>query len=72
MRSADLFGDYFFPVCVFTVFSAAASAAFATKLLTLLRSSFAASSTNSRSLSVKYTKVFLPRRRLDRRRDAAE
>jgi hypothetical protein len=52
--------------------SAATSAALATKLLMLLRSNFAASSTCLRSSSVKYTKVFLPRRGFERRRDAAE
>jgi hypothetical protein len=59
-------------LCLMRTSSAATSAALATKLLMLLRSNFAASSTCLRSSSVKYTKVFLPRRGFERRRDAAE
>jgi hypothetical protein len=64
--------DYFLALCLLRTSSAATSAALATKLLMLLRSNLAASSTCLRSSSVKYTKVFLPRRGFERRRDAAE
>src|SRR5579864_7525965 len=52
--------------------SAASTAAFAMKLLTLLRSAAAARSTMSRSSSVRYTKVFRPNGCRDRRRDFGE
>ena len=52
--------------------SAASTAAFAMKLLTLRRSDAAAWSTSIRSSSVRYTNVFLPNGSLDRRRDFGE
>lgn len=56
-------------MCRVTVLSAASTAAFAIKLLTLLRSAAAAWSTSVRSSSVRYTKVFRPNGCSDRRRD---
>jgi hypothetical protein len=55
-----------------TIRSAASTAAFAMKLLTLRRSDAAAWSTSIRSSSVRYTKVFRPKGSLDRRRDFGE
>ena len=70
--SSTVEAGYFLGLCLMRTSSAATSAALATKLLMLLRSYFAASSTCLRSSSVKYTKVFLPRRGFKRRRDADE